>query len=225
MKYKKWTEKELEKLRKLVDIKDDTEIAAQFGVTKDSLHSILKRHKIHRSRLKNTKLLRFKYKRRTGKHYTHLEKPCKICTSHMKSEKGYVWVVRNGRTRALHRVVWEEANGPVPDGMVIRHKCDQPDCCELTHLEIGTPKQNIQDQIDRGRFAWGERAATSKLTAAQVKRIRNRLDKKYSIELVRKLAERYGITEDYTISLYKRETWKHLEKKSIEVEKQESESA
>ena len=39
--------------------------------------------------------------------------------------------------------------GEIPKGMVIRHKCDNPNCCNIEHLEIGTQKDNIEDMIKR----------------------------------------------------------------------------
>lgn len=44
--------------------------------------------------------------------------------------------------------------GEIPDGLVLRHKCDNRPCVNPDHLTPGTKKQNLQDCIDRGRF-WG----------------------------------------------------------------------
>jgi hypothetical protein len=46
-----------------------------------------------------------------------------------------------------------EKYGEIPKGMVIRHKCDNPACCNIEHLEIGTPLDNVNDMIERGRKA------------------------------------------------------------------------
>ena len=35
--------------------------------------------------------------------------------------------------------------------MFVMHKCDNPDCCNPEHLIIGTPKENTQDMIAKGR--------------------------------------------------------------------------
>lgn len=51
-----------------------------------------------------------------------------------------------------HRLAWILANGPIPDGLLVRHKCDRPSCVNLAHLELGTQKQNIGDVITRGRL-------------------------------------------------------------------------
>lgn len=51
-----------------------------------------------------------------------------------------------------HRFSWELHNKrSIPDGMFVMHKCDNPDCCNPEHLIIGTPKENTQDMIAKGR--------------------------------------------------------------------------
>lgn len=61
------------------------------------------------------------------------------------------------RTVRVHRLVWEHHYGPIPEGLVVRHKCDNPPCCNIEHLEIGTQQENIQDKVERGRSRWGRR--------------------------------------------------------------------
>ena len=51
-----------------------------------------------------------------------------------------------------HRVSYEMANGPIPDGLIIRHKCDNPNCVNPKHLESGTQKDNMLDASFRGRI-------------------------------------------------------------------------
>ena len=59
----------------------------------------------------------------------------------------------NHRSRAkryVHRWVWESVNGPIPKGMVIRHRCDNPVCFRLSHLELGSIADNNRDAVIRG---------------------------------------------------------------------------
>lgn len=51
-----------------------------------------------------------------------------------------------------HRVAYELAYGPIPDGLVVRHVCDVPRCVNSQHLLIGTPGDNIRDAFARGRM-------------------------------------------------------------------------
>jgi hypothetical protein len=53
--------------------------------------------------------------------------------------------------KKAHRVAYEIANGPVPDGMMVKHSCDNPPCCNPVHLSIGTHIGNMAEMIERGR--------------------------------------------------------------------------
>jgi hypothetical protein len=57
------------------------------------------------------------------------------------------------RTMYVHRIVWEAANGPIPDGMEVCHSCDNPPCARLEHLFLGTHRENLQDMARKGRWA------------------------------------------------------------------------
>jgi len=55
----------------------------------------------------------------------------------------------------LHRWVWEQVNGPIPPGFVIRHKCDNRPCFRYDHLELGTVADNARDTVERGQWRNG----------------------------------------------------------------------
>lgn len=54
-------------------------------------------------------------------------------------------------THGAHRLMWELANGPIPEGMQVLHKCDTPACCEPDHLFLGTQSENMADRFRKGR--------------------------------------------------------------------------
>lgn len=50
-----------------------------------------------------------------------------------------------------HRLAWEFAHGPIPDGVQVLHSCDNPPCVNVEHLFLGTQMDNIQDMIKKKR--------------------------------------------------------------------------
>jgi hypothetical protein len=52
---------------------------------------------------------------------------------------------------ATHRLAWELANGPIPEGLSILHRCDNPACCNPDHLFLGTQADNMADKVRKGR--------------------------------------------------------------------------
>ena len=57
-----------------------------------------------------------------------------------------------------HRFAYETFNGPIPDGLVVMHTCDNPPCVNPRHLELGTSQDNNDDKVQKGRHApvWGD---------------------------------------------------------------------
>jgi hypothetical protein len=110
---------------------------------------------------------------------------------------GYGAIMRNRQRLRVHRVSYELWCGSIPEGMVIRHVCDNPCCVNPSHLEYGTQAENIQDIVVRGRH--GRR----KLTKEQVEAIRASTDSN------RALSDKYGVGIIAIRRAKKGETWKH----------------
>lgn len=56
---------------------------------------------------------------------------------------GYGQVKLDGKNRRVHRVAYELAYGPIPDGLVIDHLCRVKRCCRPDHLEAVTQQENL----------------------------------------------------------------------------------
>lgn len=55
------------------------------------------------------------------------------------------------RLALAHRVMFTLDFGAIPDGLIVRHRCDVPNCVRPDHLLLGTHRDNAQDKIQRGR--------------------------------------------------------------------------
>lgn len=69
--------------------------------------------------------------------------------------KGYGQFKVHGWTSRAHRVAYEIARGPIPDGMGVLHSCDNPRCVNPYHLRVGTHQDNMDDKRIRGRVWYG----------------------------------------------------------------------
>lgn len=69
-----------------------------------------------------------------------------------RNPNGYGQVMHKGKRHGAHRAMWISLNGPIPDKLVIRHKCDNRCCINPHHLEIGTYQDNTNDAVERGRM-------------------------------------------------------------------------
>lgn len=96
-------------------------------------------------------------------------------------------------TVVAHVASWVLHNGPVIDGMIIAHECDNPRCIRIDHLAMKTQTQNMRDMVSRGRNRQlsGEKNGSSKLTDVQVLEIVSDLKSKRAS--IRELAERFGV--------------------------------
>jgi hypothetical protein len=67
--------------------------------------------------------------------------------------RGYGMMTYAHKTKRSHRWAWELTNGPIPDGVYVCHTCDNPRCCNPTHLWLGTQFDNMRDMVAKGRGA------------------------------------------------------------------------
>lgn len=68
--------------------------------------------------------------------------------------KGYCYITRGRGVRLrAHRFIYETLVGEIPEGMLVRHTCDNRVCINPDHLIIGTAADNSQDMVSRNRQA------------------------------------------------------------------------
>lgn len=142
------------------------------------------------------------------------------------SKAGYGIIMVYGKATLVHRYMWEVYNGkPIPEGLYCCHSCDRPCCCSPNHLFIGTPKDNTQDALKKGRLTaqvetlkrlwatkWkdrrGEQAYKSKLTTEQVLEMRRlHSEEGWGYERLRK---HFGVSFGVAQRIINRKSWAHI---------------
>jgi hypothetical protein len=128
-----------------------------------------------------------------------------------RDPRGYGQIGRGTRADGLvatHRAAWETTYGPIPDGLLVCHRCDNPACCNPAHLFLGTNADNTADKVAKGRQARGLALAHTRLRDEDVAAIRRRYNPHFgppkrggrrsnAIEL----AAEYGISPGYVQQL------------------------
>ena len=138
-----------------------------------------------------------------------------------KDPRGYGLCSVQKHTFRAHRVVYAIAFGVVPRGMFVCHRCDNPSCCNPSHLFLGTTDDNMADKVAKGRQSRGPAHAAliyerspkgsnshnAKLTEASVREIR---ELRRSGQTVSHLARTYGVTRTAINSAIHGRSWRHV---------------
>lgn len=123
-----------------------------------------------------------------------------------KDVKGYGRFFLRGEVIRAHRVSQEIYAGPIPDGMYVLHRCDNPGCVNPAHLFLGTQTDNMLDMEakGRGRHPRGEGHLSSKLTEVEVRKI---ISDGRSLSVI---AKDYDVGKPLVWKIKKRLLWRHL---------------
>lgn len=123
--------------------------------------------------------------------------------------KGVGQIRFEGRARLVPRVVWELSCGPIPHGILVCHHCDNPACVELSHLFLGTPKDNSQDMVRKGRSPQmrGEKSGRSKCSEEQIREIKRLAE---SGMLLKDIAPMFGYHRAHVSRIVNGKRWAHV---------------
>lgn len=136
---------------------------------------------------------------------------CSIWTGPL-NRNGYGKMFHCGRAAPAHRVAWELAHGPIPQGLFVCHRCDVRCCINVNHLFLGTARDNYDDMRRKGRstlpyyrhegFASGVSHYNAKLTWEIVTAIRadNRSP--------RRIAADYGLAHSHVANIKAFNVWR-----------------
>jgi DNA-binding CsgD family transcriptional regulator len=133
---------------------------------------------------------------------------CFEVTSHKPGNKGYPSLRHYKKTVPAHRKIYEEMFGEIPEGLQVRHKCDNRLCINPEHLELGTFKENMMDKVERNRQAKGEQNGSSILTEKEVREIMILLSSKDLSQTA--IARKYKVTVSTVNAIKMKRLWKHI---------------
>ena len=139
--------------------------------------------------------------------YTKQDKSGCIIWQRAKGRGGYGLLGQRYKMHPAHRLLYELHHGPLPKNLVVRHKCNNPPCVNIEHLQPGTSLDNARDCNEAGRRVVGEQNNKAKLTELQVRQMRNL---HASGLLPREIALQFNITSVNAWMICTRRTWKHV---------------
>lgn len=125
---------------------------------------------------------------------------------------------KHGITLSTHRVAKTLSMGEeIPDGLLVMHTCDNPPCCNPSHLEVGTDQDNMSDKVNKGR---------QPTILGNSKNDWDIIDDIRSSSLSGKeLTEKYGLAKSTVSMIRNNKIWKdeHREKARIPMDRNEYE--
>lgn len=114
----------------------------------------------------------------------------------------------NGTTVYAPRVSWELYYGPIPEGLYVLHRCDNPSCVNHNHLFLGTLKDNAIDRNLKGRNAdiTGEKNPSAKTSEKEAQEIIDMLNDGYSLKSIKEAGYSWNCAQNIKYM----KAWTHL---------------
>ncbi len=124
------------------------------------------------------------------------------------NDRGYgVFGLRARQNVYAHRFAWVLLRGPIPRGLCVLHKCDNPPCANPAHLFLGTKTTNAADREAKGRTPQGERSHNAKISNEDARTIRElaSLSIRYG-----EIALRFGMSRGQVSRIVTGKQWKKI---------------
>jgi len=123
---------------------------------------------------------------------------------------GYIWL--DSKQQRVHIVSYREFVGPILEGQLVLHKCDNRSCINPDHLFLGTPQDNVDDMRIKNRDSYGanfgENNGQAILVEEAVIEIKQLLaEGRYNQAQIGKM---FGVTRGAIKQIKYGRTWKHL---------------
>lgn len=139
-----------------------------------------------------------------------LNSGCRLWTGYCHP-KGYGSIRVGPRPMPAQRAAWIAFRGPIPDGMLVCHRCDTPACVNPDHLFLGTPADNSADMVAKGRTSHehglpGEAHPSATLSDEQVREIRALRGTVSQLEV----ANRFGLSQSHVSAIQLGKSWRNI---------------
>lgn len=108
------------------------------------------------------------------------------------------------KSAGVHRVAYEAAFGPIPEGVFVCHRCDNGACVRPSHLFLGDQDANMKDMSVKGRAARGEKNFRAKLSEADIRAIRR--DHRTNVAI----GSQYGVSPPTISKIKWGRLWAHV---------------
>ncbi len=124
---------------------------------------------------------------------------------------GYGKLTVSGRGVYAHRLSYELCYGPIPQGMDLMHKCDNPRCINPEHLSVGTRSDNMKDCSQKGRARiprnslCGEDNGSAKLRREDISLIKCLLENGWKQQAI---ADHFGVSQAQISNIKCGRAWK-----------------
>lgn len=121
--------------------------------------------------------------------------------------KGYGRITFLKKGWYCHRLAWETIRGPIPAGLQVLHKCDNPPCWNPDHLFLGTDLDNKKDCHSKARHNIGTRNGHAKLDEQKIIEIRTKYGPGVTMQM---LADEYHVRISRIYRIVRGLGWKHV---------------
>lgn len=127
------------------------------------------------------------------------------------NNKGYGQIKSNNKNCKVHRLSYQMFKGEIPEGLIVRHTCDNPSCWNPEHLLVGTQADNTNDMISRNRNTngcLGELNVNAKLNGNKVKEIKRLLKHGVTQKVI---SEKFLVSNQLISCIKTNKIWKTVE--------------
>jgi hypothetical protein len=145
--------------------------------------------------------------------------PCIDWTA-SRNPQGYGRFYLDGRKHQAHRVAYQLTHGDIPEGdgyhgTCVLHRCDRPCCVNPDHLFLGTPQDNMDDKVAKGRHTRGSSHNKTTLVEQDVILIKQFLQRHPPV-MGRHggpctfLSRWFGVTKQIVSKIGRGSSWSHI---------------